>query len=160
MKAGHIVMALLLFLLACFILALFGYVHKRPLKHNLISYKAGHSHKLTEPYSIDVPIKDTARHDLISLENGRLTIDKGYDWNGVTTLPTKNRLRASLVHDALYDLLAHKKLHERSKKIIDDIYVNIAIEDGEPYLTAIFMKLGLRALGHWCVNRDAILHSP
>jgi hypothetical protein len=44
--------------------------------------------------------------------DGRLTIQRGYCWDGASgpTLDTPSTMRASLVHDALYQLLRERKL--------------------------------------------------
>ncbi|MCD4808209.1 MAG: PKD domain-containing protein [Methanococcoides sp.] len=90
--------------------------------------------------------------DFIRLEDGTLTIKQGYRWDGAS-YPCKNLgsascidatfdIRASLVHDALYDLmrmdyLASDRYVERpdgkyNRKMADMLLYMIGMEDGHP----------------------------
>lgn len=65
---------------------------------------------------------------------GTLVISRGYCWNGASgpTFDTESSMRASLVHDALYQLIRQKKLSFEYRKLADDIFYAILLEDGMP----------------------------
>ena len=80
-----------------------------------IKYRSGYKYWLAEEYQVKVSIipennvpKDKTTKSFIELTtDGVLTIKKGYAWDGPSgpTLDTKNSMRASLFHDALYQLM-------------------------------------------------------
>lgn len=63
---------------------------------------------------------------------GRIIIKKDYAWDGASgpTIDTKSSMRASLVHDALYQLIRLKLLPFSYKVIADINFYNICIQDG------------------------------
>ena len=63
---------------------------------------------------------------------GRIIIKKGYAWDGASgpTIDTKSSMRASLVHDALYQLIRLKLLPFSYKAIADKNFYNICLQDG------------------------------
>ena len=75
-----------------------------------IAYKDGYRYQLQEGYSLEISIRPAAAvaNDYIALDpQGALRIAKGYAWDGPSgpTLDTRNFMRGSLVHDALYQLM-------------------------------------------------------
>ena len=75
-----------------------------------ITYKDGYRYQLQEGYSLVISIRPAAAvaNDYIALDpQGVLRIAKGYAWDGPSgpTLDTRNFMRGSLVHDALYQLM-------------------------------------------------------
>ena len=75
-----------------------------------IAYKDGYRYQLQEGYSLEISIRPTEAvgNDYIALDpQGALRIAKGYAWDGPSgpTLDTRNFMRGSLVHDALYQLM-------------------------------------------------------
>lgn len=75
-----------------------------------IFYKAGFKYQLSRSYYGVVPIypKEDISTDFIFLnQKGYLYIRHGYAWDGASgpTIDTKSSMRASLEHDALYQLL-------------------------------------------------------
>ena len=75
-----------------------------------ISYRSGYKYQLAKNYVQQIKIKpaaDITEPDFIKLtKDGTLTVKKGYAWDGPSgPVPdTKENLRASLVHDALYHM--------------------------------------------------------
>lgn len=63
---------------------------------------------------------------------GKLHIKKGYAWDGPSgpTWDTKSSLRASLVHDALYQLIRLGKIPAKCKMTADELLYTIGVEDG------------------------------
>jgi len=86
----------------------------------LISYRSGYKYQLAEDFHIQTFIKpeNKVNNQFISLDKkGNLVVKSGYAWDGVSgpVIDTSNNLRASLVHDALYQLMRKKKIS--AKKI-------------------------------------------
>lgn len=69
-------------------------------------------------------------------ESGILTIQAGYQWDGASGLAidTPSAIRASLVHDALYQLL--RMGYEINRKYADQLLRDICIEDTMDQLRA------------------------
>ena len=67
-------------------------------------------------------------------EDGTLKISEGYLWNGSSgpTIDTESTMRASLVHDAIYSLMAAGALPSSYRHKADDIYLKLCLEDGMP----------------------------
>ena len=94
---------------------------------NQIEYKRGYKYQLSETYSVDVFIAATVSwsHLYLGLDkNGILQIERGYAWDGPSgpTVDTKTFMRASLVHDALYQMIRlgvlDKSLREHADKLM------------------------------------------
>jgi hypothetical protein len=101
----------------------------------VISYKAGYKYQLAENYRVQVPIKGhTISQGPIKLTvDGWLTVRKGYAWDGPSgpAIDTKNFMRASLVHDALYQLMRYERLHpEIYRDRADRLLRAMCLEDG------------------------------
>jgi len=63
---------------------------------------------------------------------GELKIRKGYAWDGPSgpTRDTPNFMRASLVHDALYQLMRSERLNQNYREKADQIMLKICREAG------------------------------
>ena len=78
--------------------------------------------------------------DLVSLHgwvalraDGLMFIKKGYCWDGASgpTFDTASTMRASLYHDALYQLMREGKLHpEKDRRMADELLRDLMIADG------------------------------
>jgi len=94
-----------------------------------------YKYQLTEDYSISVPIKPLKmiKTPFVRLTKaGKLTIKQGYSWDGASG-PTwdLHAHRASLVHDALYQLMRMGLLdHVMYRPVADLLLRDIAREDG------------------------------
>lgn len=109
-----------------------------------IKYRSGYRHQLAANYSVFTGILHyKIRTDYITLTpSGWLTIKRGYAWDGATGLPStpKSLMRASLVHDALYQLIRNGIFDRRD--CADALFGEMAEEDG-------FMAA---PLAHWIVE--------
>jgi len=68
----------------------------------------------------------------VGLESEHLDIAAGYAWDGASgpAINTKNWLRASLVHDALYQLMRSGQLdYTRYRLVVDQIMLEMLLED-------------------------------
>jgi hypothetical protein len=113
---------------------------------DLRSYK----YQLVSPYELTVPVHPPS--DIVSgfvglTAGGRLAIRKGYAWDGPSgpTIDTKNFMRGSLVHDALYQLMRLGKLDYRAhRKAADEILKRICLEDGMSGFRASYVYLAVQ----------------
>jgi len=96
-------------------------------------------------YYIDIGV--IYESDFLRLAAGTLHIKAGYAWDGPSgpTIDTKNFMRGSLVHDALYQLHREGVLDCRMK--CDKILRQICIEDGMSALRAWWVYRGVRLGG-------------
>ncbi|MEJ2766601.1 DUF1353 domain-containing protein [Photobacterium sp. MCCC 1A19761] len=81
---------------------------------------------------------------------GNLHIKRGYAWDGPSgpVVDTKENMRASLVHDALYQLMRNEFLDpDVYKDEADKIFEKICIEDGVLEEIAHVYYLGLKIGG-------------
>lgn len=83
-----------------------------------IYYKTGYKYQLAEDYGMETNIilaQETGRISIpfVGLwERGALHIKAGYAWDGPSgpAIDTKNFMRGSLVHDALYQLMREENI--------------------------------------------------
>ena len=118
----------------------------------VIKYKDGYKYQLAETYSTKIGIFPDAhvRHDYISLSpHGFLSIRKGYAWDGPSgpTIDTKNFMRGSLVHDALYQLIREGLLPLSDRENADAELRRICMEDGMSAVRAWWVFQGVRIFG-------------
>lgn len=118
-----------------------------------ISYRAGYKYQLAQTYSVKIDI-----HPEVEIGNrfvklapdGTLTIREDYAFDGPSgpTIDTKDFMRGSLVHDALYQLMREGFLDRgKYRAAADDILKAICIEDGMPYWRASYVWMGVRLGG-------------
>lgn len=116
---------------------------------NLKHYK----YQLVSDYviAIDIKPRDNVRTQFIDLDTqGALTIKNGYAWDGPSGLgiDTRSFMRASLVHDALYQLMRAEYLDYRiQQRAADDFLRALCVEDGMWKLRAWFNCMMLRLFG-------------
>ncbi|MCH8807455.1 MAG: DUF1353 domain-containing protein [Planctomycetes bacterium] len=118
-----------------------------------ISYRSGYKYQLATAYPIKINIKPKKDIDteFIKLKKpGDLTVARGYAWDGPSgpVVDTRQNLRASLVHDALYQLMRHNELSVKTHKDkADKLFKKMCIEDGISKVTAQIYYLGLKLGG-------------
>ncbi|MHC4178553.1 MAG: DUF1353 domain-containing protein [Planctomycetota bacterium] len=118
-----------------------------------IRYRSGYKYQLAFDYSIDIGIKPKKDIDtkFIKLDTqGRLTIRAGYAWDGPSgpVIDRTENMRASLVHDALYQLMRNRKLTAKlHKDKADRLFKKICMKDGVPERIARAYYWGLKLGG-------------
>ena len=123
-------------------------VRKKPT----ITYKSGYKYQLARDYSIklDFDVSSPVLADHLVLDtDGTLTICAGYAWDGPSgpAFDTPTFMRASLVHDALYQLMRMGRLKPSCREYADDLMRAICLEDG--------MWKPRAKWCHWAVRRYA-----
>ena len=123
-----------------------------------IKYRSGYKYQLAANYRVKIAIKPKNNIDtkFIQLDKkGNFTLVSGYAWDGPSgpVVDTRENMRASLVHDALYQLMRQRHLSARRHKTkADKIFKKICIQDGVPRTTAHIYYLGLRLGGKPATN--------
>lgn len=80
--------------------------------------------------------------------DGRLTIYKEYAWDGASdAVDDGTDMRASLYHDALYQLLRETSLDEKFRTNADLLYRAVCIEDGMSVVRADIQYAALKEFG-------------
>ena len=81
---------------------------------------------------LDIEIYEKAHNDYIWLEDGHLVILKGYAWDGASgpTIDDKTNMKASLIHDALYQLMREELIERTHRKYIDQLFRDICLTNG------------------------------
>ncbi len=115
-----------------------------------IRYRSGYKYQLVEECSVTVSVVPSADIEtpFIDLDaNGVLVIKRGYAWDGPSgpTIDTKNFMRGSLVHDALYQLMRQEHLSKDKWRAEADLELKrICVEDGMSWLRAWWVHRGVR----------------
>lgn len=118
-----------------------------------IEYNSGYKYQLKQSYTIRIDIKPLRHINQGFLEidtDGYLTIHKGYAWDGPSgpAFDTKNFMRGSLIHDALYQLMRVEQLDENIyREKADRLLQKICKEDGMSSLRAWGVYQAVRNFG-------------
>jgi len=126
-----------------------------------VSYKILHNdpenkYQLTKDYNLFIKqlLRKEVKSEFINIIEGNLHIKAGYKWNGPSgpAVDTVDFLRASLVHDAFYDLIRQRKLPYRYKYLADRLLRNIAREDGMSHFRSNYSYLAVFVFGFWAIR--------
>lgn len=133
----------------------------------MIQYRDGYKYQLAEPYVVAIP--EIPGYDVgcnhIHLRDGELVITEGYAWDGPSgpAIDTKNFMRGSLVHDALYQLIREYLLPASCREAADQVLRRLCLEDGMSALRAWWVYHGVRLGGGpaaSAANDKQILFAP
>lgn len=119
----------------------------------MIEYVDGYKYQLYGDYSISTAvIPDAAINEkFIALSAvGILTIKEGYAWDGPSgpAIHTKNFMRGSLVHDALYQLMRENLISESKwRTTADRLLQSICIQSGMSRFRAWYVYQAVRLFG-------------
>jgi len=94
-------------------------------------------------------------------ESGLLTIKAGYHWDGPSgpTFDSKCAMRASLFHDAIYQLISEDVIEPSYRKYADIMFRKMCIEDGMSRVRAWLWYRSLRVAGKKA-TKSKILTAP
>lgn len=136
-----------------------------------IQYEEGYKYQLAADYEETVAIcpANTILERFFALlpqpdGTGRLVIRAGYAWDGPSgpAIDTKNFMRGSLVHDALYQMLREGLLPESARAQADAELRRICLEDGMSRLRAWWVFRAVRDFAAAAAARqpEPILTAP
>jgi hypothetical protein len=138
------------------------------VKGDKVKYIEGYKYQLVEDYTCFIgvcPPKSLVSKWVILSDNGFLTIRKGYAWNGASgpTWDTKNSIRASLLHDAVYQLIRLGLVEASWKEKADNLLHDVLVEDGMNIVRAEIWEEGVEHFGKSSTLVDAepkVLEAP
>jgi hypothetical protein len=110
-------------------------------------------------YKADIKVKEPCDLGYVKIAaEGLLTISKGYAWDGPSgpTFDTKNFMRGSLVHDALYQLIRENKIDQDQRRRADEILREICLEDGMSKIRAWWVFWGVYLFGEGAAKPDML----
>lgn len=118
-----------------------------------------YKHRLAETYIIQTGILQPdilETSHVILRQDGFMKIKFGYAWDGASgpAVDTPSNRRASLVHDALYQLIKKGLLSKKFRKKADKLYRKICLEDGMNPFRAWLEYRGVRMFG-WKAVRSS-----
>jgi hypothetical protein len=115
-------------------------------------------YKLEEPLSVEIDIKPTqeiTQYKISLSQGGVLAVKERYTWDGPSgpALDTKNFMRASLVHDALYQLMRLSILdYKKYRKPADQIMKKLCRQDGMGAFRAWYVYWAVRIFAKSCAR--------
>jgi len=101
-----------------------------------VQYRQGYKYQIATDFEFDTyvfPNRDIRTEYIRLSTDGKLWLKRGYCWDGASgiAVDTKNFMRGSLVHDALYQLIREGHLNRKVWKIKADKELRrICILDG------------------------------
>jgi len=118
---------------------------------DFIEYRAGFKYQLHADCKTTLtfgPPKAVKTYYILFSEK-QLEIKKGYAWDGPSgpTFDTKTFMRASLVHDALYQLIRMGELSMTYRKLADEELKSLCLADGMSKLRAWWVYRALEYAG-------------
>lgn len=132
-----------------------------------MKYRSGYKYQLYEDETFITGLYGlNIKSQYIELfANGVIIVRKGYAWDGASgpTYDSKNSMRASLIHDAGYQLMREGLLGLEYKEFFDGLFYLTLIRDGMSRLRAWIWYNGVRDFGKSSTlpeNDRKILEAP
>lgn len=115
-----------------------------------------YKYELTCDYLFSINLNRAITTDYITINNNVMCIYKGYRWDGPSgpAIDTMTFMRASLIHDALYQLIREGYLGEQNRIFADKLMKTICLEDGMNYFRAWWCYFGVRLRGWRSTIKD------
>jgi hypothetical protein len=119
----------------------------------------GYKYELSEMEMFDtgirIPAEIQTQYIWMTI-SGYLTIKAGYAWDGPSgpTIDTKNFMRGSLAHDALYQLMRMGLLGKDQRGAADGLLRRLCREDGMSAIRAAWVFSAVRVFGRFSTNPD------
>ena len=122
------------------------------MKGDKIKYWSGYKYQTAEAYSCQTELRPPhdIQHPFFSISIfGVVTAEYGYAWDGASgpTIDTKSSMRASLIHDILYQAMGLGLLDRSFREQADRELRKICIEDGMWHWRAEAWYLAVRKFG-------------
>ena len=133
----------------------------------VVRYRGGYRFQLAEPFLVQTGICCACPGNaFVGLDaSGVLTLAAGYAWDGASG-PIKQDatvIRASLVHDGLYQLLREHELPAGHRDAADRLLRAMCKEDGMPGWQAWIVYVAVRTFGGRFItpeSRKPVLEAP
>lgn len=132
-----------------------------------IRYTGGYKYQLEEAYTHATGIRPArpGGNRFVQLDaSGLLTISVGYAWDGASgpAIDTDSIMRASLVHDALYQLIRLGVITLADRQRADELLREIALVDGMWPPRAWWVYAAVRLFGelYMRAREDKVLTAP
>lgn len=133
-----------------------------------VYYKKGFKYQTVNDFKCQVeiyPSSDIVTDFICLSKDGFLFLKKGYAWDGPSgpTVDTKNFMRGSLVHDALYQLMRMELLPQSAKEQADIELKKICKDDGMSSFRAFYVHKSVEHFGHGSTdpdNKKEIIKAP
>lgn len=139
------------------------------MEQECIHYRKGYKYQLAKSYALKLPqiLEQSVNSDFIQLyPEGHLVIQKGYAWDGASgpAPDTPSLMRATLIHDALYQLMREEHISaDKFRKTADRLLYRQSIEDGLWPAFAALVYLSVRVFGNPSAdpaNRKQLCKTP
>lgn len=122
----------------------------------------GYRYQTMAPIEIDVsnyfPTENMCIDGFICLEGGLLKLNKGYAWDGPSgpVIHTKNWIKPSLAHDAMYQLIRNRcfKDIESARKKSDDLMYKLLLDGGMSRLRSWYSYKAVRIFGKNAIKSE------
>lgn len=116
-----------------------------------------YKYQLMEYYSVDIaifPDKKIVQPFFELSETGKLSIRKGYAWDGASgpAINTESFMRASLVHDCIYQMLRLGLIHPHYRDYADRLLQSMCIEDGMNRVRAWYVYMAVKYFAKYAAN--------
>lgn len=125
--------------------------YTRNAKYRWYNKRADWKYSLDEAYTHETGILGRAGGDeWVSINAaGLLRIRRGYAWDGASgpAIDTESFMRASLVHDALYQLIRRNVLLRSDRAAADSLLAEIARDDGMWYVRSLWVHAAVAVFG-------------
>jgi len=134
-----------------------------------MAYKSGYKYQIHEDFYYKLtfrPVSEKVETRFITLyPDGWLVIKNGYSYDGASgiTYDSKNTMRASLVHDALYQLMRMELIEQMYRDESDEELYILIREDGMWYIRAKSWHLAVTYFADSAAdpkNRKKVLFAP
>lgn len=119
----------------------------------MMKFRGGYRYQLAETLSHQTDIVTGSEHktQFVTLgATGLLTVASGYAWNGASgpAIQSLDTMRASLLHDACYQLIRLGYISANWKDVVDCLYRAVCLQAGMPHARAEMHYLALQQFGH------------
>ena len=100
--------------------------------------------------------QDVITHPYMWLCRDYVQIREGYAWDGPSgpTFDTENSIRASLLHDAIYQAIREKLIPPRNRRIADAEFRDVLRADGMDFIRRWVWWIAVRLFGGRVVNKN------
>lgn len=102
-------------------------------------------------------------HPFISITPGTVIAKAGYAWDGASgpAIDTTNFMRASLIHDIMYQAIHNRfENNEILRKVADKTMYYYCRKDGMSWIRAQWCYWAVRLFGRFAIKPNEVLTAP